>query len=106
MSIKNILVYVDDSEQVDGRLDVAVGLARTHDAHLAAIYAIPEPYIPAYVGGGYIPAEVIESQADRAGERVAEAKTRFDERMGRLGIEAEWRESEGYAAEVVSLNAK
>ncbi len=106
MSIKNILVYVDDSEQVDGRLDVAVGLARTHDAHLAAIYPIPEPYIPAYVGGGYIPAEVIESQADRARERAAEAKIRFDERMGRLGIEAEWRENEGYAAEVVSLNAK
>ncbi len=43
MSIKNILIHVDDSEQVDGRLDVAVGLAQTHDAHLAAIYAIPTP---------------------------------------------------------------
>ena len=39
MSIKNILIHIDDSEQVDDRLDVAVGLARTHDAHLAAIYA-------------------------------------------------------------------
>ena len=106
MSIKNILVYVDDSEQVDDRLDVAVGLARTHEAHLAAIYAIPEPYIPSYVGGGYMPAELIESQAERAHERAAEARTRLEERMNRLGIEAEWRQTEGYAAEVVSLNAK
>ena len=106
MSIKNILVHVDDTDRIDRRLDVAVGLARTHDAHLAAIYAIPEPYISAYVGGGYIPAEVIESQAERANERAAEAKTRFEEGVARLGIEAEWREAEGDAADVVSLNAK
>ncbi len=63
MSIKNILIHVDDSKQVDGRLDVAVGLARTHDAHLAAIYAIPDPFISLYADDGYIPADVTESKA-------------------------------------------
>jgi nucleotide-binding universal stress UspA family protein len=106
MSIKNILVYIDDSGQVESRLDVAVGLAQAHGAHLAAVYAIPEPFIPPYVGGGYIPAELIESQAERARERAAEARTRFEERMGRAGMETEWREAEGYAADVVGLNAK
>ena len=106
MSIKNILVYIDDSEQVDGRLDVAVGLAETHEAHLAAIYAIPEPFIPPYVGGGYIPPELIESQAEQSRERAAEAKARYEARLKRAGLEAEWREAEGYAADVVALNAK
>lgn len=106
MSIKNILVHIDDSGQVDSRLDVAVGLARAHDAHLAAIYAIPEPFIPPYDGGGYIPADLIESQAERARQRAAEARKHFDERMSRIGMESEWRETEGYAADVVSLNAK
>ena len=106
MSIKNILIHVDDSEQVDGRLDVAVGLARTHDAHLAAIYAIPDPFISLYADDGYIPADVTESKAERARKRTAAARKRFEERMGRIGIEAEWREAEGYPANVISLNAK
>jgi nucleotide-binding universal stress UspA family protein len=106
MSIKNILVHVDDSDHVDGRLDVAVGLAKAHQAHLAAIYAIPEPFVPAYVGGGYLPADLIESQNEQARERADEAKSRFAARMERDGIEAEWRQAEGYAADVVSVNAK
>ncbi len=106
MSIKNILIHVDDSGQVEGRLDVAVALARTHDAHLAAIYAIPEPFIPPYADGGYVPADLIESQAERSRERAAAARTRFEEHLGRVGMESEWREAEGYAADVISLNAK
>ncbi len=106
MSIKDILVYIDDSGQVDARLDVAVGLAQTHDAHLAAIYATPGPFTALYGDGGYVPADVIESQAAGARERAAAAKTRFEERTGRIGMEADWREAEGDAADVVSLNAK
>ncbi len=104
MSIKNILVHVDDSGQVEGRLDVA--LARTHDAHLAAIYAIPEPFIPPYADGGYVPADLIESQAERARQRAAEARKQFEQRMDRIGMVSEWRQTEGYAADVVGLNAK
>ncbi len=106
MSIKNILVHVDDSGQVEARLDVAVAIARTHDAHLAAIYAMPEPFIPSYADGGYVPAELIESQAERARERAAEARSGFEQCIGRIGIEAEWREAEGDAAAVVGLNAR
>jgi nucleotide-binding universal stress UspA family protein len=106
MSIKNILVHVDDSEQVDSRLDVAVKLVQTHDAHLAAIYAIAYPVISVYLGEGYVPADLIESQAERSRERASAARKRFEERMGRDGMEAEWREAEGYPADVISLNAK
>ncbi len=106
MSIKNILVHIDDSGQVDSRLDVAVGLARAHDAHLAAIYAIAAPFIPPYDGAGYIPADLIESQAERARQRAAEARKHFERRMARIGMEHEWRQAEGDAADVVSLNAK
>lgn len=106
MSIKNILIHIDDSGQVDSRLDVAVALARTHDAHLAAVYAVPEAFIPPYADGGYVPADLIESQAERAREQAAAARTRFEEHMGRVGMESEWREAEGYAADVVGLNAK
>lgn len=106
MSIKNILVHIDDSGQVDSRLDVAVGLARAHDAHLAAIYAIAEPFIPPYDGAGYIPADLLDSQAERARQRAAEARKHFERRMARIGMEHEWRQAEGDAADVVSLNAK
>jgi nucleotide-binding universal stress UspA family protein len=106
MSIKDVLVHVDNSAQIDSRLDVAVGLARTHDAKLAAIYAIPEPFISLYASDGYVPADLIETQTERALERAAAAKKSFEERMGRIGMEAEWREAEGYAASVISLNAR
>jgi nucleotide-binding universal stress UspA family protein len=106
MSIKNILIYIDDSDQVENRLDVAVKLAQTHEAHLAAVYAIPEPFLPPYADGGYVPADLLESQSERARERAAAARTSFEERMSRAGIEGEWREAEGYAADVVGLNAK
>jgi nucleotide-binding universal stress UspA family protein len=106
MSFKDILVHVDDSAEVDSRLGAAVGLARTHDAHLTAIYAIPDPFISLYAGDGYVSAELIESEAERARERATEAKKRFDECMDRLGMEAEWREAGGHAADVVGLNAK
>jgi nucleotide-binding universal stress UspA family protein len=106
MSIKNLLVHVDNSKQCATRLNVAVDLARAYDAHLAGIYAIPDPYIAPYMAGGYTPAELIEDQTQRAREAADAAEKAFSAHMEKAGIQAEWRTGEGNPGVVVSLNAR
>ncbi len=106
MTIKNLLVHVDDSKHCVARLDVAVGLAREFGSHLVGIYAIPDPYIAPYMAGGYVSAELIESQIQRGRDRAAAAEKIFDEHMSGADVESEWRVAEGNSGAVISLNAR
>jgi nucleotide-binding universal stress UspA family protein len=106
MSLKNILVHVDDSAQCKQRLDVACSLARQHGAHLSGIYVVPLPIVPAVMSTGYIPETFIAEQEQLERERAAKAKDLFDKHMATAGIAAEWRQGEGSFASIVSLNAR
>ncbi len=106
MTVKTLLVHVDNSKHCAARLDVAIGLARKFDAHLAGVYAIPDPYIAPYMAGGYVPAELIEQQLERGRDAAAEAESAFNAHMQGAGMEAEWRCAEGYAGAVISQNAR
>ena len=106
MGITSVLVHVDNSNRIEGRVAVAIDLVKTHEAHLAAIYAMPNPLILLYGAGEYVSAEMIESQLELAREGAASAKARFEKQLENSGLSAEWREAEGYPADVVSLNAK
>jgi nucleotide-binding universal stress UspA family protein len=106
MSLKNILVHVDDSAQCKQRLDVACDLARQHGAHLSAIYVVPFPFIPAGMAAGYVPESFIAEQEEFEREQAKKAKDLFDKHMATAGIAAEWRQGEGSFAGVVSMNAR
>ena len=106
MGITSVLVHVDDSKHIERRVAVAIDLAATHKAHLAAIYAMPDPLIFPYAAGEFVSPEIIESRLKLAREFAASAKSRFEKQIERSGLNAEWREAEGYPADVVSLNAK
>jgi hypothetical protein len=43
MAIKNLLVVVDHSEQSAARVDAAILLAVTHDAHLTGLFVAAPP---------------------------------------------------------------
>ena len=51
MAIKNLLVVVDHSEQSAARVDAAILLAVTHDAHLTGLFVAALPVLPSYVAG-------------------------------------------------------
>jgi nucleotide-binding universal stress UspA family protein len=53
MSFKTILVYLDDAANVDDRIRLAAGLAKTHDAHLvgAAMTGIPSELVATWTHG-------------------------------------------------------
>src|SRR5882757_6213355 len=53
MSFKDLLVFVDALPGGDERLDLAVALARQHDAHLTAVHVVRPPEVPGAPGRVY-----------------------------------------------------
>jgi nucleotide-binding universal stress UspA family protein len=105
MAIKSILVHLSDDPRSAVRRGVAVDLARTHEAHLTALYIIPGSQIPSYIQVD-IPDEVLVEQRRRVHEVAEAAKTEFLDLGEREGISVEWRTLEGVAIEQAELHAR
>ena len=112
MSIKDILVQVDAGAASPGRLDLAIGLARGHGAHLIGLCVFDIHRIPG-AGFGTINSEnsmaLSEYQVrvrDDALQVAHTLETSFRERLRRDGLEGEWRLVEGRAAATVGLHAR
>ena len=105
MTLKDILVHVDSSPAVAGRLDYAIRLAEIHDAHLSAIYVVAVAPIHQYAEADLGP-ELIEAHDRFMRESAEEAKRLFDEKIASSGITAEWRQIEGAVPEMVVHNAR
>lgn len=75
MAYKDLLVQIDGSKACTARIDAALELAARFDAHLTALYLIPEIMLPigveGYVGGD-IQAGIEQQERERA-EAVVEA---------------------------------
>ena len=106
MSIKNLLLYVDSDAACPSRIDVAVMLAGSHEAHLTGLHVIEPPVIPASVVAEFGPG-FLEMQMKRRREMAGELERRFRGRAEeRAGIEAEWRMAEGDIAATATLQAR
>lgn len=95
MSIKDILVHIGNSQHSAAVLELAIGLARKHQAHLTGLHVITHRH--------YIP----DGEADT---RVEEAEAMFREKTARAGISADWRSVNWpvvgvHVSEVVNLHA-
>ncbi|NTV49602.1 MAG: universal stress protein [Geobacteraceae bacterium] len=77
MTLKNILIHLDNSSGCPARLDLAINLARTHGANLKGLYAIAHEYYAPRHGG------IMESGAK-------EMQTLFTEKTDSAGILSEW----------------
>jgi nucleotide-binding universal stress UspA family protein len=105
MTIKDIVVHVDDSRNHEERVNVAMELARRFDAHLTGVYVKTPAYLPAYVAAQVGP-DVIEMQAKAANEAAEQATTAFEEATKKAGLTAEIRVGEGPVDEVLALHAR
>ncbi len=76
MTFKDVLVHIDSTQQCAARLDLAIGLAKKHRAHLTGLYVISHPH--------YRPWH------ERTDMKVAEAQESFSQKTARAGIFAEW----------------
>lgn len=101
MTLKNLLVHVDDKPNCEKRLDAAIALATAFDAHLAALMLVAEPHVPPALGV-HIPAEVLATQREEAG-KAAEAtlekvRARGDKAGLAIEVRHEWVMLDDFAA--------
>ena len=76
MAYKDLLVQVDDSKGCEARIAAAIELADRFDAHLTALYLIPEIILP-IAAEGYFGADIYSSIEKQEQERADAAIERF-----------------------------
>ena len=106
MDLKNILVHIDSSDRCAERLGVAALLAKQHDAHLAGLYVIPEPFYPIYAESAFISSDLIENMEAEAREGCSAAEGNFRAFVEREGLAGEWREEQGPIGPVVGRHGR
>ena len=104
MSLRDILVHVDDTPACAHRLHVARELARLHATHLVGLYVLCLPEIPGYVAA-QIPAEILATGARKAREQASRAERKFRDVTDKAGVNAEWRYVEDDLMRQLSLHA-
>ncbi len=109
MPLRDILVHLDATPQSGGRLDLAIDLARRHDAHLTALHVVDigMPMIAmADGGGGAALAGLIDQMRDTALAEASRIEADYRERIRRESLPGEWRQAEGMVGEIATLHAR
>jgi nucleotide-binding universal stress UspA family protein len=105
MAFKDVLVYVDDAKSCPSRLDVAVGLAERHKAHLVGLHVrsllrLPGTLAPDYGG------QLTRLQDQYCAESAATAQSLFRQALEKSSISSEWRDVTGDVIDTVALHAR
>lgn len=95
MSLKTILVHIDDTEQCAHRLNVAIQLALDASAHLVGIYLVPGTELPPSVAS-LLPSDFVDVRQRQMGEAQHKAEQRFRTSASSAGLpRVEWRAPAG-----------
>ena len=106
MSYKTILVHIDSGSHCATRVEVAVRLARQHDAHLVALHAIAPFEPPGYVMAEMGPA-ILDAQKHAAAVELARSETEFTKQTTAAGFtNIEWRTAIDDPVEAMTLHAR
>jgi nucleotide-binding universal stress UspA family protein len=101
MSLKNLLVHIDDKATCEKRVDAAIALAQGFDAHLAAVMLVAEPHVPPALGV-HIPADVLSRQREESAAEAAavlEAVRQRGDKAGKsIEVRHEWVMLDDFAA--------
>lgn len=105
MSYKSLLVHVDTSDQAITRVNLAIWLANTFEAHLTGLSVAATPMLMAGSEGGAIE-DLYTSACDHLKQCAEDAHRTFDQLVARAGLESfEWREYIGHPVADTNLNA-
>jgi nucleotide-binding universal stress UspA family protein len=95
MSLKTILVHIDDSEPCAHRLQVAIQLALDASAHLVGVYLVPGTELPPSVAA-LLPSDFVDTRQRQTGETQYAAEQRFRSSASTAGLaRVEWRAPAG-----------
>lgn len=107
MSLKDILVFVEDNAQEAGTVAAACALARQHGAHLTGLAVDRPPEIPGFASIEIPPSAVEIIKAQRK-EGVDRARKTFDDAVKAAGIadRSGWSVSNGRPLESLTLRSR
>jgi nucleotide-binding universal stress UspA family protein len=105
MSIKDILVYVDNDEACGLRLETATGLCNLYDAHLSGLYVRQRISIPTYAGV-YMPVEVFETNDKETAKLLADANNQFDRSTTAAAVNCDFRDCDGDVSYEIGLASR
>jgi len=91
--MKTILLSLAHLDRIEEGFEAAVHLARENDAHVIGYYPIPGATFIAVAAPG-IDSYFDDSVKRTYEEKLADIKSKFEDRMRRAGIKYEWREDE------------
>ena len=91
---KDILVHVDTSDACATRLEVAIGLAKAHDARVKGLYVRNYPKVPKWVVVQLGP-DVVEVQKQYAVKAMEQAEEAFRKALGRKKVDVSWCAADG-----------
>jgi nucleotide-binding universal stress UspA family protein len=89
MAFRDLLVTIDPSDAGNGRMELAIRLARRHGARLLGYYVHPA-LPPPRVAAGLMGAIGGSSETTREGEIAAAMEQRFKEGLELAGVEGSW----------------
>ncbi|MGI9384344.1 MAG: universal stress protein [Methyloligellaceae bacterium] len=105
MTIKDIILHQGPDARSAARLDVAVALAKAHEARIIGVFAKADPEVPRFwlapMGEKWV-----EELRALLQDKVAESESAFGTRMKQEGLAGEWRVMTGLPTEVMSICAR
>jgi nucleotide-binding universal stress UspA family protein len=105
MALKDLLVHVDIDPACTSRVDLAVALAATHDAHLTGLHPMGWPRLPGYVEAE-LPPNFLDEQRRELEHLARRVEEQFHERTRRRGVRGEWRVDTGDIVGTTKLQAR
>jgi nucleotide-binding universal stress UspA family protein len=107
MAYKTILVHCDGAKETTARVALAAGLAERYQAHLVGLHARTPFDLPVYDNLSVGVTERLIRDYDEAVQANETASSRaFAEVLKGRAVSNEWRSQEGYADDVLALNAR
>jgi len=105
MCYKTILVHTDQDERCAVRVEVAIRMAKQHDAHLIALYTQRPFVLPGYLM--QVGKEIEEVQQKAAAEAMARTRAVYNNLVSSMGIKcSEWRSTVNSPVDAVIMQAR
>lgn len=107
MSIKSILVHVDNASRSKNCLDVALSIADKFDCHVTGIANKAPSYMPAYAAA-QVPPEVFVAFDEEQGRLIENAKTEFESALNKASRfdRSSWEVGQGSLSSTISDRAR
>ncbi|MCP3687378.1 MAG: universal stress protein [Gammaproteobacteria bacterium] len=105
MTIKNIVVHIDNSTACKDRVKAAIELARSYDARLSSLFVVPDYYVPSYVEA-QISTDVIAQIAEDAIDHAKQTQDNVKALGKAAGINLDCYIEEGNVVSIISEFAR